>query len=71
LHDLQTGQVQVVCTCRRHLRHRLATRHCPIHGRKRGQPVAHANAGRASLSWPEPFGQRRMARRSAPPSRSV
>jgi TPR repeat protein len=32
-----------VCICRRHLRPRLARRHCPLHGPQRGQPGGASN----------------------------
>jgi tetratricopeptide (TPR) repeat protein len=32
-----------LCVCRRHLRPRLARRHCPLHGPYKGEPDASAN----------------------------
>jgi len=34
---MKSANVHAVCVCRRHLRPRLAQRHCPLHGPHRGQ----------------------------------
>ena len=34
---VRSADVRNVCICRRHLRPRLAKRHCPLHGPRRGQ----------------------------------
>jgi TPR repeat protein len=39
LQSLKSVDVHAVCVCRRHLRPRLAQRHCPVHGPRRGQPT--------------------------------
>jgi TPR repeat protein len=39
LQTLKSVAVHAVCVCRRHLRPRLAQRHCPVHGPRRGQPT--------------------------------
>ena len=33
---ISSSDARIVCTCRRHLRPRLAKRHCPLHGPRRG-----------------------------------
>jgi TPR repeat protein len=33
---VRSGEVQNICICCRHLRPRLAKRHCPLHGPRRG-----------------------------------
>jgi TPR repeat protein len=38
-----SADLRGVCVCRRHLRPRLAQRHCPVHGPRRGQPDGPAN----------------------------
>jgi len=38
LRTVKSADLQNVCTCRRHLRPRLAKRHCHLHGPHRGQP---------------------------------
>jgi TPR repeat protein len=59
--DLADGRS--VCVCRRHLRARLARRHCPLHGPYRGQPDGPANgrqpARRVALRTRSAAGSRR------------
>jgi hypothetical protein len=43
LQIVNSTDVLNVCVCRRHLRPRLAQRHCPVHGPFRGQPDRAAN----------------------------
>src|SRR6266567_976315 len=40
LQMMKSADVHAVCVCRRHLRPRLAQRHCPVHGPHRGQGAA-------------------------------
>jgi TPR repeat protein len=35
--NIELRDIKEVCICRRHLRPRLARRHCPLHGPRRGQ----------------------------------
>lgn len=44
LRDLGSEERRNLCVCRRHLRPRLARRHCPLHSGRRGQPAAGGNA---------------------------
>ena len=39
LRSMGSGDIQSICTCHRHLRPRLAQRHCRVHGPRRGRPV--------------------------------
>ena len=48
LRILRSADTRNVCTCRRHLRPRLARRHCPLHGPRRGQPDGAAH-------WSQPI----------------
>jgi TPR repeat protein len=43
LRIVKSADVREACVCRRHLRARLARRHCPIHGPHRGQQGGAAN----------------------------
>ncbi len=43
LRIVRSAEVRDVCICRRHLRPRLARRHCPLHGPHGGQPDGAAN----------------------------
>jgi TPR repeat protein len=43
LQMIKSASVRDVCVCRRHLRPRLAKRHCPVHGPDAGQPDGPAN----------------------------
>src|SRR5260221_10747443 len=43
LQIVNSAEVLDVCICRRHLRPRLAQRHCPVHRPHRGQPDGPAN----------------------------
>jgi TPR repeat protein len=43
LQIVNSAEVPKVCSCRRHLRPRLAQRHCPLHGPLRGQPDGATN----------------------------
>jgi TPR repeat protein len=38
LANVKSADIRDICVCRRHLRPRLAQRHCPVHGPLRGQP---------------------------------
>jgi hypothetical protein len=49
LQAMKSADVGAVCVCRRHLRPRLARRHCPVHGSHKGQPQGGAN-GRQPFS---------------------
>jgi TPR repeat protein len=40
LRTVRSADVSRVCICRRHLRPRLAKRHCPVHRSRKGQPFA-------------------------------
>lgn len=44
LQGVKFAGVQDFCNCRRHLRPRLARRHCPLHGPQKGQPIASGGA---------------------------
>ncbi len=43
LQSVKSRNLCAVCVCRRHLRPRLARRHCPVHGPHRGQQNGAAN----------------------------
>jgi len=43
LQIVKSADVRDICVCRRHLRPRLARRHCPVHGPHRGQRKGAAN----------------------------
>ena len=43
LQTVESAEVRVVCVCRRHLRPRLARRHCPVHWPHKGQQDRPAN----------------------------
>jgi TPR repeat protein len=43
LHVVKSADGRALCVCRRHLRPRLARRHCPLHGPYKGQPDGAAN----------------------------
>jgi TPR repeat protein len=51
LQIVKSADVRDICVCRRHLRPRLARRHCPMHGPHRGQ-----QNGSANRSQPVRFG---------------
>jgi len=62
LRIMRSSDARYVCTCRRHLRPRLAKRHCPLHGPHKGQPADRANdeeRGQAAV----PIGRRGRAPR--------
>ena len=44
LRNVKSADAWNVCICRRHLRPRLAKRHCPLHGPQKGQPGAAGNS---------------------------
>lgn len=43
LRILGSKDIRDICICRRHLRPRLAKRHCPLHGPHKGQPDGGGN----------------------------
>ncbi len=47
LRTIGSADAPSMCICRRHLRPRLAKRHCPLHGPKKGQQITSAKAGGA------------------------
>jgi TPR repeat protein len=51
LRSVRSADARNVCICRRHLRPRLARRHCPLHGPHRGQPD-HCSQRRMSHAVP-------------------
>ena len=52
-----------VCVCRRHLRPRLARRHCPVHGPNRGQQGGAANGSQPIRSTKNRKSQAATSRR--------
>jgi TPR repeat protein len=45
LRDVRSQNIKDICACRRHLRPRLAKRHCPLHGPGKGKK----HSGRSNL----------------------
>ena len=45
LRSMGSGDSQRICTCHRHLRPRLAQRHCRVHGPQRRRPVHRVEQG--------------------------
>lgn len=45
LRSMGSGDLQSICTCRRHLRPRFAQRHCRVHGPQRRRPVHRVEQG--------------------------
>jgi hypothetical protein len=66
LRTIGSADAPSICICRRHLRPRLAKRHCPLHGPKKGQQISSDKAGETRSG---PLRGSRMSAPYLPPRR--